>query len=145
MQKPMPLPLPADYQRCLAHGLYEGDTCFQADNCARHVTLRHDRPHITPMHRACLSENMVMYLPMEGFPDRDAEDECYGQAEKSAKTETAVPAIVFYPAGSLGEEVPVETCTYPRCTCPFDAPADPNWCARGLPHQPKLNGEEAGQ
>jgi len=27
-----------------------------------------------------------------------------------------------------------ETCTYPRCTCPFDAPADPNWCARGLPH-----------
>jgi|JI10StandDraft_1071094.scaffolds.fasta_scaffold01019_18 hypothetical protein len=105
MQKPMPLPLPADYQRCLAHGLYEGDTCFQADNCARHVTLRHDRPHITPMHRACLSENMVMYLPLEGFPDRDAEDECYGQAEKSAKTETAVPALVFFPAGSLGEEV----------------------------------------
>lgn len=32
-----------------------------------------------------------------------ADDKCYGQAEKQAKTE--VPAIVFYPAGSLGEEV----------------------------------------
>lgn len=24
-------------------------------------------------------------------------------------------------------------CTYPACHCPFDAPADPNWCAFGLP------------
>ena len=24
-------------------------------------------------------------------------------------------------------------CSYPQCNCPFDAPADPNWCARGLP------------
>lgn len=31
---------------------------------------------------------------------------CYGQPEKSAKTE--VPAIVFYPAGSLGEEIEEE-------------------------------------
>lgn len=27
-----------------------------------------------------------------------------------------------------------EVCNYPHCNCPFDAPADPNWCARGLPH-----------
>ena len=27
----------------------------------------------------------------------------------------------------------MRTCTYPSCNCPFDAPADPNWCARGLP------------
>lgn len=26
-----------------------------------------------------------------------------------------------------------QTCNYPDCNCPFDAPADPNWCARGLP------------
>lgn len=26
-----------------------------------------------------------------------------------------------------------ETCSYPSCHCPFDAPADPNWCARRLP------------
>jgi hypothetical protein len=22
-------------------------------------------------------------------------------------------------------------CSYPDCNCPFDAPADPKWCARG--------------
>jgi hypothetical protein len=22
-------------------------------------------------------------------------------------------------------------CCYPDCNCPFDAPKDPNWCARG--------------
>ena len=34
---------------------------------------------------------------------------------------------------------PEETkfCSYPKCNCPFDAPADPNWCARGLPHEAK--------
>ena len=26
-------------------------------------------------------------------------------------------------------------CTYPDCNCPFDAPADSAWCARGLPHE----------
>lgn len=25
-----------------------------------------------------------------------------------------------------------EVCSYPDCNCPFDAPADPNWCARGF-------------
>ncbi len=25
------------------------------------------------------------------------------------------------------------TCSYPDCHCPFDAPSDPNWCARGWP------------
>jgi len=28
---------------------------------------------------------------------------------------------------------PARTCSYPDCQCPFDAPADPNWCARGYP------------
>lgn len=32
----------------------------------------------------------------------------YGQPEKQAKTETSVPAIVFYPAGSLGEAIESE-------------------------------------
>lgn len=32
----------------------------------------------------------------------------------------------------LDEAEPVAHCTYPKCTCPFDAPADPNWCARRL-------------
>jgi len=30
---------------------------------------------------------------------------CHGQQEKQAETETTVPALVFFPAGSLGEEV----------------------------------------
>lgn len=28
-------------------------------------------------------------------------------------------------------------CDYPNCRCPFDAPADQNWCAKGLPHAPR--------
>lgn len=27
-------------------------------------------------------------------------------------------------------------CTYPECRCPFDAPADPGWCAQGRPRPP---------
>lgn len=26
-------------------------------------------------------------------------------------------------------------CLYPNCNCPFDAPANPEWCARGLPRE----------
>lgn len=33
---------------------------------------------------------------------------------------------------------PPATCSYPHCNCPFDAPANPNWCARGLPHNAEL-------
>lgn len=28
---------------------------------------------------------------------------------------------------------PAQHCTYPDCRCPFDAPSDPSWCAKGLP------------
>jgi hypothetical protein len=31
------------------------------------------------------------------------------------------------------------TCTYPSCLCPFDAPADPAWCALGLPKRTPCN------
>lgn len=27
-----------------------------------------------------------------------------------------------------------EFCSYPACQCPADAPADPSWCHKGLPH-----------
>ena len=33
-----------------------------------------------------------------------------------------------------------EHCRYPDCNCPFDAPADPTWCAKGLPRQAKGGG-----
>lgn len=43
-------------------------------------------------------------------------------ATKAASSNCATPA----PATGI------PTCTYPKCSCPFDAPSDPNWCARGL-------------
>lgn len=38
------------------------------------------------------------------------------------------------------------TCRYPGCSCPFDAPADPEWCALGLPKTPnaEFSGGPAG-
>ena len=36
------------------------------------------------------------------------------------------PPSAFDPTGQV--------CIYPACNCPFDAPADPEWCARGYPH-----------
>lgn len=32
----------------------------------------------------------------------------------------------------INEVEPEAHCTYPHCNCPFDAPAEQNWCARGL-------------
>lgn len=37
-------------------------------------------------------------------------------------------------AESAAAPADAQLCTYPKCNCPFDAPADPNWCARGLKH-----------
>lgn len=37
------------------------------------------------------------------------------------------------------------TCFYPDCRCPLDAPADPDWCARGLPHRSSHHPEESGR
>lgn len=50
-------------------------------------------------------------------------------------TEIAAPAK---------DEAKQTTCSYPHCNCPFDAPADPNWCARGLPHNAELCGGPSG-
>jgi hypothetical protein len=36
------------------------------------------------------------------------------------------------PAQTKAAETPLQRCSYPDCDCPFDAPADPAWCARGL-------------
>jgi hypothetical protein len=35
-------------------------------------------------------------------------------------------------AGNAEFPTPPQRCSYPDCNCPFDAPADPNWCARGF-------------
>lgn len=31
----------------------------------------------------------------------------------------------------------MEVCRFPYCNCPMDPGPDPDWCARGLPHERK--------
>lgn len=71
-----------------------------------------------------------------------------GTQAKTPQTELAWQMYCRETAGSLDvrdywEDLPEKvkavylakaTCKYPNCNCPFDAPGDPNWCARGLPH-----------
>ena len=38
-----------------------------------------------------------------------------------------------YALASRDEAAHQPRCTYPECSCPYDAPANPNWCARGYP------------
>ncbi|MBP6188976.1 MAG: hypothetical protein KA440_08460 [Azonexus sp.] len=68
-QQPPTLPLPAQWQRCEGVGIYVCDTCHLAESCARYLTIPLDQPPITPMVRACFSDTMAMYIPMDGFPE----------------------------------------------------------------------------
>ena len=52
---------------------------------------------------------------------------------RSTPADAPTPAAPVAPATS-------QTCSYPDCHCPFDAPADPNWCARGLPRIGRARG-----
>jgi len=76
MQKPIPLPLPADYQRCLAHGDKPGEWCERRETCACHETIKHDRGvHAPAAYRKCMTDHFAAYLPLDGFPLADHEDE----------------------------------------------------------------------
>ncbi len=75
------LPLPADMKRCLGHP--EGwqavqapdQWCPERETCARHKTIAVDPfdGTCTVVPRACVSELMAAYIPIEGFPARDEE------------------------------------------------------------------------
>jgi len=67
------LPLPNDMARCLAHGERVGDWCHKRDTCARNLTIREDGHDVTepPHYRACSSDIMASYIPIEGFPAKD--------------------------------------------------------------------------
>lgn len=107
--RPVALPLDPQINRCLAHGDKVGEWCDRREQCACHETIKHDRGiNVPAAYRKCMTDNFASFIPLEGFTDWDADDEGYGQQEKQAETETAVPAIVFYPAGSLGEYVESE-------------------------------------
>jgi hypothetical protein len=60
--------------RCLAHGHTAGEFCERANNCARNVSIRHDVVPVPAQYRACSSDLMAGYIPLEGFPPKD-EDE----------------------------------------------------------------------
>jgi len=74
------LPLNPEITRCLAHGQREREWCDRADNCARHLTIHCDpmppEGEISPnaVYRACSSDLMAGYLPMEGFPEAWADE-----------------------------------------------------------------------
>lgn len=64
----------------------------------------------------------------------------YAAPKPSALDEMAAQAASWVGNRAVGASPALgapygEKCNYPKCTCPFDAPADPNWCARGLPKQ----------
>lgn len=78
------LPLNKNIVRCLAHGHREREWCDRAENCARHLTLRHDpipkngqtdaakiACETTTVYRACQTDLMAGYMPLEGFPKDD--------------------------------------------------------------------------
>lgn len=74
--KPIPLPLEATINRCLAHGDQVGDWCERRETCACHQTIKHDRGiHAPAAFRKCMTDNFAAYLPMTGFPMEDAEEE----------------------------------------------------------------------
>ena len=96
--------LPADMTRYLAHDNKPRAFWDCADTCARAVQIRHDaRPSENVALNACAFDTKrPMFVPLDGFPMKEEEI-----------------------------TTPAPKCTYPKCHCPFDAPADPNWCARG--------------
>lgn len=93
--KLIPLPLGEEINRCLAHGIHINDPCERRETCACHMTIKHDRGLNTKtVYRKCNSDLYAAYMPLDGWP-----------AEDAAPEKTEIPALVFYPAGSLGEEV----------------------------------------
>lgn len=73
---PIPLPLDASINRCLAHGHLAGEWCDRREHCAAHQTIKHDAGISAPAaYRKCMTENMVGYLPIDGFPIEDCEEE----------------------------------------------------------------------
>jgi hypothetical protein len=98
--------------RCLAHDIKPRQFWPCAETCARHVQIRHDPlpSENVSLNHCAFNLALPMHVPLGGFPKDDDPSE--------------------------NQEVK-KTCDYPKCTCPFDAPADPNWCARGYPKAAK--------
>jgi hypothetical protein len=74
--KPIPLPLDYGINRCLGHGHNKGEWCAKLATCAAHQTISHDSGIFAPVaYRKCMTDNMAGYLPLDGFPIEDCEEE----------------------------------------------------------------------
>lgn len=67
---PPKLPLDPTINRCLAHGDKKGEWCDRRDQCACHVTIRHDTGASVPTaYRKCMTDAFAAYIPITGFRD----------------------------------------------------------------------------
>lgn len=74
--QPIPLPLDAGINRCLGHGHMAGEWCDRLEHCAAHQTIKHDAGINAPSaFRKCMTDNYAGYLPLEGFPIEEREEE----------------------------------------------------------------------
>jgi hypothetical protein len=100
------------------------------------VLLFDPAPDITPLEVARLLEFFIVVATPAGFTTPSTRWEFitkHNLQRHFAETARA------WDAPKAPEDI--QYCTYPDCNCPFDAPADPNWCARSLPHIPKAEPE----
>ena len=59
------LPLDPSINRCLARGETEREWCDRADQCARHVSIRHDTTAVPAYLRACASDHVQGFIAIE--------------------------------------------------------------------------------
>lgn len=87
------------------------------------------------LHRSIFSQALFA----AGTDQEEALNLAGQEARKVADRLEQIARQAWYQAGRKCEHKVAkhepQYCTYPKCRCPFDAPADPNWCARGLPHK----------
>lgn len=70
-------PLPPGLTRCLGRiSIRPRQYCGLIDECARHITIRHDKLDGTchVKEHCCADENLGLYIPLSGFPPKDAEE-----------------------------------------------------------------------
>jgi hypothetical protein len=73
---PIPMPLDAGINRCLAHGHMAGEWCARRETCAAHQTIRYDlRINVPAAYRKCTSDLYAAYLPVDGFPEEPESSE----------------------------------------------------------------------
>ena len=66
---------------------------------------------------------IVELLKQDGHTEDDFEAECPSCTARVKLTAEPQPVKQ------------AQTCKFPDCNCPLDAGPEPDWCARGLPHE----------